>query len=144
MRTPLTATGGLIELKEEDGESYWVTPDLWPHLADEPTFGRRLVVTAITRQGVLFLWGLRLPGPDAKAAPWVEIPLEAARAAETKWVKMFLDQSQRQHRIKVATGLADETAWPESRSRNFSGWHSRIGSLQPSTIRFFASCAGQA
>src|SRR4051812_37135989 len=29
-------TGGLIELKDDDSESYWVDPSLWPHLADEP------------------------------------------------------------------------------------------------------------
>ena len=49
-----------IELKDDDTESFWVDPSVWPHLADEPTFGRRLVVTAMTRQGCPFLWGLRL------------------------------------------------------------------------------------
>ena len=28
-------TGGLIELKDDDSESYWVDPSLWPYLADE-------------------------------------------------------------------------------------------------------------
>ena len=31
-------TGGLIELKDDDSEAYWVDPSLWPHLAEEPTF----------------------------------------------------------------------------------------------------------
>src|SRR4051812_19924610 len=34
-------TGGLIELKDDDSESYWVDRSIWPHLADEPTFGKR-------------------------------------------------------------------------------------------------------
>ena len=106
-------TGGLIELKDDDSESYWVDPALWPYLADEPTFGKRLVLTAITRQGSLFLWGLRLPGTDGKMPDWVTIPLEAAKNAETRWTKIFWDQSQRKHRIKVSEHIADEPNWPE-------------------------------
>src|SRR5581483_6025373 len=106
-------TGGLIELKDDDSESYWVDPALWPHLADEPTFGRRLVVTAITRSGVVFLWGLRLPGADGRTPDWIAVPLEAARAAERQWTKIFWDQSQRRHRIKVSEFLAEEPRWPD-------------------------------
>ena len=105
-------TGGLIELKDEDSESFWVDPSIWPYLAEEPTFGRRLVITAITRQGAPFLWGLRLPGSDGKTPDWVTIPLEAAKVAETKWTKLFWDQSQRRHRIKVSEYLTDEPQWP--------------------------------
>jgi hypothetical protein len=110
--TAFRCTGGLIELKDDDSESYWVDPVLWPHLADEPTFGRRLVVTAVTRQGAVFLWGLRLPGTDGKIPDWVSIPLEAAKAAESKWVKLFWDQAQRRHRIKLSEHLADAPTWP--------------------------------
>ena len=106
-------TGGLIELKDDDSECYWVDPSLWPYLADEPTFGKRLIVTGVTRQGSPFLWGLRLPGADGKVPVWVSIPLEAAKNAETKWTKLFWDQSQRRHRIKVSEHLADEPTWPE-------------------------------
>jgi hypothetical protein len=105
-------TGGLIELKDDDTESYWVVPDLWPLLADEPTFSRRLMVLAITRQGAPFLWGLRLPGSDGKSPPWVEIPLEAAKAAEVKWTKLFWDQSQKRHRVKVSDHIDEEPEWP--------------------------------
>src|SRR5262249_29485233 len=60
------AVGGLIGLKEDDTESFWVDRDLWPLLADEPTFGRRQIFTCVTRAGLVFLWGCRLPGPDGK------------------------------------------------------------------------------
>ena len=105
--------GRLIVLKDDDSECYWVDPSLWPYLADEPTFGKWMVVTAITRQGSVFLWGLRLPGADGKVPVWVSIPLEAAKSAETRWTKLFWDQSQRRHRIKVSDHLADEPTWPE-------------------------------
>jgi hypothetical protein len=105
-------TGGLIELKEDGGDYFWVDPSLWPHLADEPTFGRRLVVTAITRQGCVFLWGLRLPAPDGKVPDWVTIPMEAAKAAETKWTKLSWNMGQSRHQIRVTDHLADEPVWP--------------------------------
>ena len=37
---------------------------LWPELATEATFSPRTFFTAINRQGVVFLWPIRLPGPD--------------------------------------------------------------------------------
>ncbi len=110
--TEFRCTAGLIELKDDDTESFWIDPALWAHLSEEPTFGKRTIVTAVTRQGAVFLWGLRLPPAEGKTPDWVSIPLEAARAAETKWVKLFWDQSQRRHRIKVAGGIDDEPHWP--------------------------------
>jgi hypothetical protein len=45
----------VLELKE-DREIYLVAASLWGELASELTFSPRLLVTAINRQGVLFLW----------------------------------------------------------------------------------------
>src|SRR5262245_48833604 len=55
----------VIELKE-DRETYLVAANLWPQLATESTFTPRALFTAVNRQGVLFLWPVRLPGPDGK------------------------------------------------------------------------------
>jgi hypothetical protein len=105
-------TGGVIELKEED-DCFWVDPALWPRLAEEPTFSRRRVFTCVTLSGSPFLWGCRLPGPDAKQPPWVTVPLEAARAAEERWTKLYWDQAQKRHRVRVAEGMAAEPAFPD-------------------------------
>jgi hypothetical protein len=104
---------GVIEKKEEDSACYWVDPSLWLAMADEPTFSPRAVFTAVTRQGVLFLWGCRLPGPDGKSPDWISIPLEAAKMAETRWTKMFWDQNHRKHRVMTAPALTDEPQWPD-------------------------------
>jgi hypothetical protein len=106
--------GGIVELKEDDSATYWVDPALWPAMTDQPTFSPRAVFTAITRQGMLFLWGCRLPGPDGKSPDWVSIPLEAAKLAETQWTKIFWDQNQRKHRVLTAPALTDEPVWPET------------------------------
>ncbi|MGH7138677.1 MAG: hypothetical protein ACREHD_23270, partial [Pirellulales bacterium] len=59
----------VLELKE-DRELYLVAPALWPELATEPTFGPRALFTAQNRQGVVFVWPVRLPGPDGKIDDW--------------------------------------------------------------------------
>ena len=50
----------VIELKE-DRETYLVAAPLWPSLATEATFSPRALFAAMNRQGVVFLWPIRLP-----------------------------------------------------------------------------------
>ena len=47
-------TTAVIELKEEDRETYLVAPELWPELSTESTFSPRTIFTAMTRQSNLF------------------------------------------------------------------------------------------
>jgi hypothetical protein len=77
----------VLELKE-DREVYLVCRELLTDLAGESTISPRLLVTTITRQGVLFLWPLRLPGVDGKFDDWGRSALEAAEAARTRWVRI--------------------------------------------------------
>lgn len=78
---------GVLELKE-DREIYLVDPELWPILATESTFGPRLIVTAITRQAVCFLWPIRLPSADGKLDDWNRSAIEAATRATGKWCRV--------------------------------------------------------
>ncbi len=59
----------VLELKE-DREVYLVAPELLGDLAGESTVRPRLLVTTVTRQGAVFLWPLRLPGPDGRFDDW--------------------------------------------------------------------------
>lgn len=102
----------VIELKE-DREVYLVARSLWPVLADEPTFGPRALFTSMNRQGRLFLWPCRLPGPDGKSPDWITLPLEAARQAKTVWTRVFWDAGQARHRIKTSTAEWAEPTWPD-------------------------------
>ena len=77
----------VVDLKE-DREVYLVDPSLWPELAGESTFGPRALFTAMTRQNVLFLWPIRLPGPDGKLDAWNASAVEAASRASGRWVRM--------------------------------------------------------
>jgi hypothetical protein len=76
---------GVIESRE-DREVYLVGPDLRSELANEIT--PKVFYVTITRQGVLALWGVRLPGPDGKLDAWNSSAHEAAQIAMIKWVRI--------------------------------------------------------
>jgi hypothetical protein len=101
----------VLELKE-DRETYLVSASLWPDLASEATFSPRLLVTSMTRQGVLFLWPIRLPGADGKIDDWSRSALDAAKEAESRWVRVTANMSLGAYDITVATGQVAGPPWP--------------------------------
>jgi hypothetical protein len=102
----------LLELKE-DREMYLVAKPLWPELATEPTFKPWALFTAVNRQGVLFLWPVRLPGPDGKVDDWSKSALEAADMARTGWVRVTSNMALGAYEVYQATGILPEPVWPE-------------------------------
>jgi hypothetical protein len=102
----------LIELKE-DRETYLVAPALWPDLAAEATFSPRALFTAINRQGVLFLWPIRLPGADGKVDAWSQSALEAALRARRGWVRVAANMALGAYDVWQATGELGEPDWPD-------------------------------
>src|SRR5262245_41257611 len=102
----------VLELKEER-ETYLVAPVLWPELAAEATFSPRLLCTAVSRQGVLFLWPIRLPGADGKLDSWSQSALEAAQLAQSQWVRVTANMSLGAYDVYQAAAALGEPAWPE-------------------------------
>jgi hypothetical protein len=101
----------VLELKEER-ETYLVAPALWHGLAGEATFSPRLILTAVNRQGVLFLWPIRLPGPDGKLDDWNRSALEAARVAEASWVRVTANMGLGAYDVYEAVGQHPQPQWP--------------------------------
>jgi hypothetical protein len=102
----------VIELKE-DRETYLVAPSLWQSLATESTFSPRAFYTAINRQGDVFLWPIRLPGPDGKVDEWSRSAMEAANMAAKSWVRTAANMSLGAYEVFEATGQLPDPAWPE-------------------------------
>jgi hypothetical protein len=102
----------VLELKEER-ETYLVSQSLWPELAAEATFSPRLLCTALSRQGVLFLWPIRLPGADGKIDSWSQSALEAAQLAQSQWVRVTANMSLGAYDVYQASAALGEPAWPE-------------------------------
>ena len=105
-------TTAVIELKEEDRETYLVEPELWPELSTESTFSPRAIFTAMSRQGTLFLWPVRLPGPDGKNNEWNRTLLEAATMAQDKWVRVAANMSLGAYDVYEAQGDTPDPTWP--------------------------------
>jgi hypothetical protein len=103
----------VLELKE-DQETYLVAPGLWPGLASEPTFHPALLVTSINRQNVLFLWQLRLPGPDGRIDDWSRSAMVAADEAKTRWVRVKANRDGLQaYDVEVASAQLAEPPWTD-------------------------------
>ena len=104
-------TAGL-ELKE-DREMYLVSHSLWGAMSGETTFSPRLLVTTINRQGVLFLWPVRLPGPDGRIDDWSRSALDAIREAESRWVRITANMSLGAYDVSVSPNVIATPSWPD-------------------------------
>ena len=101
----------VIELKD-DREIYLVAPNLWPELATETTFKPKLLVTAVNRQGVLFLWECNLPRADGRADEWSRTALEAVNMATKQWVRVQANMNLGAYDVAYTDKIADPE-WPE-------------------------------
>jgi len=102
----------VVELKE-DSETYLVDQSLWHDLASESTFSPRALITTINRQGVLFLWPIRLPGSDGRLDEWSRSAMEAATHAAGKWVRVQANMSLGAYEMYEAAGQWAGPDWPD-------------------------------
>jgi hypothetical protein len=109
----------VLELKE-DNETYLVHPSLWSDLAMESTFSPRLLLTAVNRQNVVFLWPIRLPGADGKLDDWNRSALDAASEAERNWIRVQSNRSLGAYETIIATSAIAEPDWPRLIDEPFS------------------------
>ena len=101
---------GILELKEER-ESYLVDPDLCPELPGEIV--PKILLTTISKQGVLTIWPIRLPGEDGRMNPWHQSAMEAAQLAQSQWVRVAANMSLGGYETFIATGDLPEPEWPD-------------------------------
>jgi len=100
----------LIELKE-DREVYLVTPSMASTLPGE--FSAATLYLASNRQGVAFVWPVKLPTPDGKINPWHQSAAEAAEKAMATWVRVTANMSLGAYELFEATGNLPDPIWPE-------------------------------
>ena len=100
----------MIDLKD-DREDYLVRPEVLHELAGEAVF--KTVFTAVNRQGVVFLWPIRLPAPDDRKTEWPRSAREAAEMAMTRWVRVKANMFLGAYEITVAESAMADPIWPE-------------------------------
>jgi hypothetical protein len=99
-----------IELKD-DNEVYIVDPGMVSDLAAEVSY--RTFYTAITRQGVLFLWPAKTPSPDGGAGvEWHLSAIQGAELAMKQWVRIASNKPLGAYEIVIATDKLPEPEWP--------------------------------
>ena len=100
----------VIELRDE-GEIYAVEQGICAELPGEVI--PKILFTAMTRQGVIFLWPIRLPGEDGALDPWNRSALEAADLATQQWIKVVSNRALGAYEVFKATGNLSDPEWPE-------------------------------
>jgi hypothetical protein len=100
----------VIELKTER-EEYVVTAGVAPVLVGE--YVPKTLLTAITRQGTVFLWPIRLPSSDGKDLDWWRSARDAAARARDKWVRIRPNMEAGAYDLYLAEADLPEPEWPE-------------------------------
>jgi hypothetical protein len=90
---------------------YLVAPALWPELLGEVV--PVCLFLAVNRQGDPFLWPCKLPGADGRSNTWNESALEAARLAESRWIRVAANMPAGMYDVYEAAGELSEPTWPD-------------------------------
>jgi hypothetical protein len=99
-----------IEIKDER-ELYIVNRNMHAELSTECV--SVTLFTAVTRQGVVFLWPVKLPGPDGKTNEWWRSAREAAELAMRQWVRIKANMSLGAYEMFSPESVMQDPTWPE-------------------------------
>ena len=93
---------------ENTGEHYLVVGALCEDLLGEAAFSSCLIVTAVTRQGTLFLWPLKATSDNS----WSRSAREAVEIATREWIRLRSDRELGAYVPMAARNQASEPVWP--------------------------------
>lgn len=104
-------TTPLLEYGVPTSDSYLIAPQLWSDLSAE--IRPVSLCTAITRQGTLFLWPLKLPGPDGRSNDWNDSAMAAAQHCQEAWCRVTSNRELGAYEIQQALAPLPEPEWPD-------------------------------
>ena len=109
---PAWSLVGALLLERVDGqESFLVDPVLHDEVAAVAKL--KILFTAITRQGVLFLWPVGMTGPDGRSNSWTDSARRAADMARKQWVRVNSNQGLGAYEVVVPNGELPVPEWPD-------------------------------
>jgi hypothetical protein len=99
------------QLLEVDRKTFLLAPHLWGELQNlaKP----KIMFPALTRQGVLFLWPVRLVGADGMLDSWTESAMHAAKMAMTQWVRVVANMQRGAYDTCVPMATFADPVWPD-------------------------------
>jgi hypothetical protein len=100
----------MVDLKD-DREHFLVRPELAGELAGETVM--KSLFTAINRQGVVFLWPVRIPTPDGRQSEWWRSQREAAELAMTRWLRVKANMALGAYEMIEALTVISDPTWPD-------------------------------
>jgi len=103
--------GALLLERVEGQESFLVDPALHDEVAAVAKV--KILYTAITRQGVLFLWPVGMTGPDGRSNAWHDSAQRAADMARKQWVRVHPNQGLGGYEVVVPSSELPEPEWPD-------------------------------
>ncbi len=102
----------VLELeKGVERSTYLVARPLWADLSGEIT--PALFLTCINTANDLFIWRIKLPGPDGRSNTWTESALQVAKAAEKTWCRMKSDMANGIYSHRESDNPPPPPTWPE-------------------------------
>ena len=100
----------ILEIKE-DRENYIVARGLWEELSNEIT--PKILYTTINRQGVLFLWPVRLPDENGRLDKWNQSAHKAAQMGMKEWIRLSFNFSLGAYETLTPRGNLQDPEWPK-------------------------------
>ncbi|MGY3584568.1 hypothetical protein ACVIGB_006374 [Bradyrhizobium sp. USDA 4341] len=95
---------------KQDREFYFVAPNMMSAMLGETT--PVILVTAMNRQKVSFLWPLKVANDNNSGNAWQDSALQGCEVAKKTWVRLVADMSLGAYRIWAAQGDLSEPEWP--------------------------------
>jgi hypothetical protein len=96
--------------QKEQRESYVVTPQVAAAFPAEVV--RKMLYLTVTRQGIVRLWPVRMPGDDGRLDPWNMAAHDAAERAKSQWVRISANMGLGAYDVHVAKADYGDPEWP--------------------------------
>ncbi|WP_143198242.1 hypothetical protein [Bradyrhizobium sp. AS23.2] len=94
---------------KQEREFYFVAPNMMSAMLGETT--PVILVTAINRQKVSFLWPIKVANDNSSGNAWQDSAQQGCEVAKKTWVRLVADMSLGAYRIWAAQGDLSEPEW---------------------------------
>jgi hypothetical protein len=101
----------IFESKEE-GATYLVDRSLWDEL--QPELIPKTIFTAVNTLGLIFLWPIKMPGPDGRLDDWNSSAMKGAVEGQTQWVRVAANKAEGAYNILYASAPKPDPVWPQA------------------------------